>query len=338
MADTKKLNTALILTTLALLAVLVVIISKKKEPEERTPINTKKDNVPPEQLAARHKKPKIKPVRKIETAEEIVFRTLELFPEYSPTIPGKAKEMLARHKGPAVDAALVKSLGSKKPSHRRGAINLLHERGKTDLVRQALPVLLKDKDQNVKRNAIDLAAKIKATEVFALIAEIANNAPYVLRHAAVTACSVIDPVRSEKFLLEIIKTAPAPLKITAIKEATAHKFQSAVPEILKLTRTKQNPALWTEAQNAILKLAPDKEGELLANALSQESDNIKINALRRLAAMGAEGKTAIPKMVELLKVKSTAVRKAAHDSLIALTGQKLGPAPEAWQSWSKNKK
>ncbi len=95
----------------------------------------------------------------------------------------------------------------------------------------------------------------------------------------------------------------------------------------------------TRALGALLELArKDRREALLAarlsDALGQAGGATRVDLLGALGRTGQIDRT--PLLIPYLSDGGPDLRRAAHDALRRLTGQALGPEPEAWLAWWRN--
>ena len=380
----EKNNIIIIVVTLVILAGFIVILTSDNGKKEDGPADEAKQPLKPgTQLPGKPGDGSEASLNKLQAVEKIVAEAISYFPKNSPVIPVKARNYIRSYKGkPDIQKLLADKLRSSDPAHRRGALALLYEVGRADLVQEVLPLFLEDKNTHVISTAISLAGKIKSAKAYGALENIARgkkgkksfNRGLILRHQAIRACVKIDRAKSEKLLLDILKQGrkdiPDTIKITALEQVLHLKLKSAAPEIFAIIKDKVSPQLWAGARRALLAVAPEKEPEILAHALIQESFSIKLSALERLAVYGkgtavaAEravvilkkdkylklrqaavyalhkilDKGAIPHLISALADKDKAVRDALVKTLVKLTGQKFGTDQKKWAAWWKAKK
>lgn len=100
---------------------------------------------------------------------------------------------------------------------------------------------------------------------------------------------------------------------------------SAIPRLDGAAKQKARDAL---AQR-LARLKADTLTEYL------QDEDAEIRRAAALACAQKELKSHIPRLIPLLRDRQAGVAEAAHSALVKLSGQSLGPDPDAWEAWWK---
>jgi HEAT repeat protein len=230
---------------------------------------------------------------------------------------------------------LVKYLASPDPLIRTAAASALGGLGDTGITSDLLP-LLSDKDLTVRTTAVTALSDLGGERAFDAILRLSGDPDRQIRSQAIQGSYVL---ATKLNLTDSLKdgwsralSQAGPQARIDLLGALGRLKDGEVWRVVSYSLADTQPAVRATAASVLGLLASPESAQALASQASAETDaKVKIAIAQAAGAVGARG--AIDSLIRWLRDDDQATRTEALATLKALTSQKFGPDPSAWEDW-----